>query len=62
MALITAMQVAEELGVSPKTVYDWAELRKIPSYKLGKCLRFKLQEVEQWVEKNRIEPHKKIAA
>ncbi len=42
---IKVKDVAEILSVSPKTVYQWAELHQIPSYKINGCLRFSLDEV-----------------
>jgi excisionase family DNA binding protein len=54
--LVTVKVVAEYLAVSTKTIYQWAELRHIPSYKLMGCLRFKLEEVLQYVETCKIGP------
>lgn len=38
--LLTVEQVADFLQVKIKTVYNWAETGKIPSQKIGSCLRF----------------------
>jgi excisionase family DNA binding protein len=38
--LLTVEQVADFLQVKIKTVYSWAETGKIPSHKIGSCLRF----------------------
>ncbi len=38
--LWTVEQVADFLQVKMKTVYSWAETGKIPSHKIGSCLRF----------------------
>ena len=46
-------QVAEYLGVKPGTVYSWAEARKIPSYKFGRLIRFKKDEIESWAAEQR---------
>jgi excisionase family DNA binding protein len=51
--LLTARQVAELLGFSAATVVDWAEADKIPSFKVGGRLRFRLSEVEAWLEEGR---------
>jgi excisionase family DNA binding protein len=47
---VTVKEVAACLMVSKKAIYQWAELRQIPSYKLNGCLRFKLNEVLEWAE------------
>jgi excisionase family DNA binding protein len=51
--LLTARELAELLGFAPATIVDWAEARKIPSFKLGGRLRFRLSEVEVWLEEQR---------
>ena len=41
-------------GVPKKTIYKWSSENKtngFPVYKLGRHLRFKLSEIELWVEK-----------
>jgi len=43
--------VATLLGVAPKTVYGWASAKRIPHVKLGRSvLRFRLSDIEEWVE------------
>lgn len=54
--LITVKEVAEYLSISPKTVYQWAEFRQLTAYKLKGCLRFKVQDVLQFVESRRVAP------
>lgn len=41
--------IADHLDVSTKTV-DRHVARGCPSYKIGRCRRFKLSEVELWLE------------
>ena len=48
--LVTVREVAELLSVAPKTVYQWAELRQIPCLKINGCLRFRLEEVLEYIE------------
>lgn len=38
--LLTVEQLADFLQVKTKTIYSWAEAGKIPSQKIGSCLRF----------------------
>jgi excisionase family DNA binding protein len=49
--LVTVQDVASMLAVSPDTVYD--EWRKwgLKGYRIGKHLRFREREIEQWIEK-----------
>lgn len=47
--LLTPQQVADQLGVKLATIYCWTHLRKIPHVKLGRLLRFRESEIEQWI-------------
>ena len=49
MRMIRVRQLAKMLCVSEKTLYQWAELRVIPSVKLNGSLLFDLDDVEAWV-------------
>lgn len=51
--LLTAREVAELLGFAPGTIVDWAERDELPHFKLGGRLRFRLSEVETWLETKR---------
>ena len=51
--LRTARHVGEFLGFSPATIVDWAEAGKIPSFRIGGRLRFRLSEIEAWAEGKR---------
>lgn len=42
--------VAAHLGVARDSVYRWVERRGLPARKVGRLLRFKLSEVDAWVE------------
>lgn len=50
--LMTAKQVSELIEVKPTTVYQWVHLGLIPYVKLGKCVRFKKDELFRWIDKN----------
>jgi excisionase family DNA binding protein len=53
--LLTAREIAELLSFSPATIVDSAEADRIPSFKIGGRLRFRLSEVEAWLEQQRNE-------
>lgn len=54
--LLTVKELSEILAVKPKTLYSWAELHRIPCYKIKGCLRFSLPEVLEWMKSWRVEP------
>ena len=48
--LLTAFEVAEQLGYSPETVRRWTRSGELPGYRIGGRLRYPEDEVEQWVQ------------
>jgi excisionase family DNA binding protein len=44
--LLTAKAVAQILGISHKTVYKWAKQFRIKSVPLGRCVRFKSEDIQ----------------
>jgi len=49
--LLTARQVAEQLGVCPETVLRWTRDRKLPGHRLpGGGLRYQQAELDAWLE------------
>ena len=49
MRLLTVKDVAEMLAVKEKTLYQWAESRQIPCFKLNGALRFDLDDIQKWI-------------
>jgi excisionase family DNA binding protein len=46
----TIDEAAEYLHESKYTIYQWTATKKIPFYKRGKNLRFKVEEILTWDE------------
>jgi excisionase family DNA binding protein len=42
--------VATHLGVNKSSVYRWIEKMGLPAHRIGKLFRFKLSEVDEWVQ------------
>jgi excisionase family DNA binding protein len=60
--LLSARELGEVLGFSASTIVDWAEADKIPSFKVGGRLRFRLSEVEGWLEEHRRGPQPAVCS
>ena len=45
----SVQEIAEYLGVSTDSVYRWVEQRGLPVHRVGRLLRFKCSEVDDWV-------------
>ena len=43
-------ELAEYLGIAEKTVRKWVLNRDIPYRKIMKVIRFRLSEIEEWIE------------
>jgi len=46
---VTLAEAANYLGMSPKTLYGWAEHGMMPGYKVGRVWRFDRTELDQFV-------------
>ena len=43
------------LGIKPSTLYAMVGEKKIPHYKIGRLVRFKRCEIDQWMEQNQVQ-------
>jgi len=53
--LLNTQHIAEYLDVSTSTIRSWVKHGKIPYMKLGKCVRFDLNELNKWLRGKRIQ-------
>ena len=52
--------VAAHLSVGKDSIYRWVDSKNFPAHKVGRLLRFRLSEVDEWVRAgggNRQETH-----
>jgi excisionase family DNA binding protein len=42
-------EIAEHLGVKKDTIYKWVRTTDIPFHKVGRLLKFRVNEIDQWV-------------
>ena len=49
-------EVAKYLGISERTLYQWAQSGKVPAFKVGSVWRFRRNEIDRWLESNRSGP------
>ena len=52
----TVEEVAKYLNYAEKTIYKWVFNREIPFIKINQSLRFRLSEIEKWLEENKVCP------
>jgi excisionase family DNA binding protein len=46
-------EVSQYLGIKPGTLYAMAESRAIPHYKIGRLVRFRKSEIDEWMRENK---------
>ncbi len=49
--LLSINEVADYLGVTPRTVRGYVTIKYIPYVKVGGNIRFKESKIDKWVEK-----------
>ena len=54
--LLTPQQAADYLGIKLSTIYGMCMRRQIPFCKIGKLNRFRLQDLNKWLESHIQEP------
>jgi excisionase family DNA binding protein len=52
--LVTAAIVADLLGLSPSYVRDLTRSGELPGFRIGRTLRYRRSEIEQWIEQQRV--------
>lgn len=57
---LSVEEIAAYLGVQPDTVYKWISRKSMPAHKVGRLLKFKALEVDDWVRSGKAhsEPEK----
>ena len=43
-------EISNHLGVSKDTIRSWIKKETIPFYKVGRLYKFKISEVDAWIE------------
>jgi excisionase family DNA binding protein len=53
--LLSTEETAEFLGISKNTLYEWIVQKKIPHFKVGRLVKFKREDLENWLKKKKME-------
>ncbi len=49
-------EAADYLGVTPRTLYRFVDEGSLPAYKMGRVLRLKAADVDDFIERSRVQP------
>jgi len=55
--LLSPQQLAETLCISIETVYAWTSQKRIPYIKMGRLVRFNMDEISKWLDERRVKPY-----
>ena len=55
-------KVATHLGVAKDSVYRWIETKGLPAHRVGRLWKFKLSEVDVWVQAGGAGPDDKVTS
>mgnify|MGYP000260268086 CR=1 FL=1 len=47
---VTLKEIQAHLGVGRETILQWIAKRSMPAYKMGRLWKFKISEVDAWVQ------------
>ena len=52
--LLTPEELSQILHVKVSTIYQWTHMGLIPFLKIGKLIRFKEEDIKEWISKKKI--------
>lgn len=58
--LLNVQKAADYLGIKVNTLYQWVYLKRIPYFKSGRLVKFDLNDLDQFIEKSKVNAIKEI--
>lgn len=52
--LLRVSQAAEMLAISPRNLWTLTDRREIPFVRIGRCIRYRICDLREWVKKQLI--------
>ena len=53
---MSTQEAARRLGVTARTLYRFVDEGSLPAYKMGRVLRLKAADVDEFIERSRVQP------
>ncbi len=53
---LSTQEAASRLGVTPRTLYRFIDMGDLPAYRMGRVIRLKATEVDEFIDTSKIEP------
>jgi excisionase family DNA binding protein len=51
--LLTPLQAAECLSISPRKLWAMTAAREIPHIRVGRCVRYPIDDLKHWIEEQK---------
>ena len=56
--MLSIEETADFLGISKNTLYEWIVQKRIPHLKVGRLVKFRREELDEWLKKRKQEENK----
>lgn len=53
---MSSQEAARRLGITTRTLYRFVDEGELPAYKMGRVFRLKRSDVDEFIERSRIQP------
>jgi excisionase family DNA binding protein len=53
---LSTAAAAKRIGITPRTLYRFVDEGQLPAYRMGRVIRLKSSDVDEYIESCRIEP------
>jgi excisionase family DNA binding protein len=53
---MSTQEAARRLGITPRTLYRFVDEGSLAAYKMGRVFRLKQSDVDEFIERSRVEP------
>jgi len=57
---LSVAEIAQHLGVTKDSIYDWIDRKAMPAHKVGRLWRLKTEEVDEWVRLGKAAPEANV--
>ena len=57
--ILTLKEIADYLKLTERTLYRLTQGGKLPGFKVGNSWRFRLRDIDNWIERQKAEVHRR---
>jgi excisionase family DNA binding protein len=52
--LVGLQEIAVYLNIKPSTIYAWVNQKRLPYIKIGRLVKFDLQDIDAWIQERKV--------